>query len=157
VYLLLIVSGGVGYYSGAALIVDGDPAATARNVLGAESLWRVGFAAMLAMLVCDVVVAVLFYVLFEPTSRTVSLLAMAFRLVMTAVLAVNLTRSGTLLLLRDGAGALDADQRQMLALLALELFDRGFNIALVFFGGCCLAIGWRSFDRRSYRVCWVCS
>jgi hypothetical protein len=36
VYMLLIVSGGVGYYSGAALIVDGDPAATARNVLGAE-------------------------------------------------------------------------------------------------------------------------
>jgi Domain of unknown function (DUF4386) len=33
----------------------------------------------------------------------------------------------------------------MLVLLALERFDRGFNIALVFFGGCCLAIGWLIF------------
>jgi hypothetical protein len=141
VYLLLIVSGGVGYYSSAALVVDGDTAATARSILDAESLWRAGLAALLVMLVCDVVVAVLFYVLFEPVNRTASLLAMAFRLVMTAVLAVNLfTRSGTPLLLRDAT--LDADQRQALALVALAHFDRGFNIALVFFGGCCLAIGW---------------
>jgi hypothetical protein len=100
---------------------------------------------MLVMLVCDVVVAVLFYELFEPVSKTVSLLAMALRLVMTAILGVNLLgRLGPLLMLQDApvAAAFDTAQTQAAARLVLVQYELGFTVALVFFGVDCLVVGW---------------
>jgi hypothetical protein len=132
----------------AALIVFGEAAATANNILASEQLWRLGFAALLVMLTCDVGVAVIFYVLLKPVNRTIALLGFAFRLVMTAILGVNmLARFAPLLLLRDGASsaAFRTDQMQALALLSVKLFKQGFIVALVFFGLHCLAIGWLIF------------
>jgi hypothetical protein len=65
------------------------------------------------MLTCAVAVAVIFYALFKPVNRSLALLGFAFRLVMTAILGVNmLARSAPLLLLRDVASsaALGTDQ-----------------------------------------------
>lgn len=144
-YLIIIVVGGFGYTTGSTLIVAGNAAATASNILASEALWRLGFAAMLIMLVCDVGVAVLLYVLFQPVNRVLALLGLAFRLVPTAMLGINmLARLAALVLLRDAASsaALGTDQVQALALLSLKLFECGFNVALVFFGVDCLVIGW---------------
>jgi len=147
-YLVIIAAGGFGYLTGSARIVAGDPVATAHNILTSEPLWRLGFATLLVMLVCDVGVAVVFYRLFEPVSRSLALLGFAFRLVQTAILGVvMLARFAPLLLLRDTGPAvgIGTDQRQALAYLSLQLFERGFNVALVFFGFDCLAIGWLIF------------
>jgi hypothetical protein len=76
-------------------------------------LWRLGVAALLVMLAGDVAVAVIFYILFKPVNGTLALLGFAFRLVLTAILGVNmLARSAPLLLLRDVASsaALGTDQ-----------------------------------------------
>ncbi len=144
-YLIIIVAGGLDFYSGSALIVWGDAAATAGNILASEHLWRLSFAALPVMLAGDVAVGVLFYVLFRPVSTSLALLGFAFRLVQTAIQGVNmLARFAPLLLLRDGASpaAFETDQMQALALLSVRLFALGFNVALVFFGLDCLVIGW---------------
>jgi len=143
-YLIIIVAGAVGYTMHSTLFVWKDAAATASNILGSEQLWRVSSAAMLVMLACDVAVAAIFYVLFEPVNRTLSLIACAFRLVLVAIVGVALLgRYAPLLLLNDTASAaFEADQLQEMGLVSIKLFERGFDVALVFFGFHCLAIGW---------------
>ncbi len=146
-YLIIIVAGGVGYTTHSSLIVWSDAAATAGNILASEHVWRLGSAAMLVMLVCDVAVAAIFYVLFRPVNQTLSLIGFAFRLVLVAILGVAiLARYLPLLLLKGTAwAAIGTDQSQALGLLSVKLFEQGFTVALVFFGFHCLLIGWLIF------------
>jgi Domain of unknown function (DUF4386) len=142
-YLIIIVAGAVGYTIHSTLFVWNDAAATAGNILASEQLWRLSFAAMLVMLACDVAVAAIFYVLFKPVNRTLSLIACAFRLVLVAIVGVAiLGRYAPLLLLKDASAAFETDQLQAMGLLSIKMFERGFDVALVFFGFHCLAIGW---------------
>lgn len=143
-YLIIILAGAAGYSMHSALFVWNDAAQTAGNILASEQQWRLSFAAMLVMLASDVAVAGLFYVLFEPVHKTLSLIGCAFRLVLVAVVAVSLLgRYAPLFLLKDTAlGALEAEQLQAIGLLGIKLFERGFDVALVFFGFHCLVIGW---------------
>ena len=143
-YLIIIVAGAVGYTMHSTLFVGNDAAATAGNILASEQLWRLSFAAMLVMLACDVAVAAMFYVLFKPVNRTLSLIACAFRLVLVAIVGVALLgRYAPLLLFEDTASAaFETAQLQAMGLLSIKLFERGFDVALVFFGFHCLAIGW---------------
>jgi|ERR1019366_4640324 hypothetical protein len=118
------------------LVVSGDAAATASNILAHESLYRLGGAADLTAFVCDAIVALIFYELFRPVSESLSLLAAFFRLVHVAVMAVNsINHFAPLILLRAG-------QLPSLALAFLRLHALGYNIALVFFGCHCLLIGY---------------
>ena len=143
-YLIIIVAGGVGYTTHSTPIVWNDAAATADNILASEQSWRLSSAAMLVMLVCDVAVAAIFYVLFEPVNRALSLMGFAFRLVLVAIVGVaQLARYLPLLLLKDATSvAIGTEQTQALGLLSIKLFERGFTVALVFFGVDCLVIGW---------------
>jgi hypothetical protein len=52
--------------------VPGDSAATAGNILGSESLFRVGLAGQMPTCVCDVALAMILYVLLEPVSRNLA-------------------------------------------------------------------------------------
>ena len=72
-----------------ALVVRDDAAATATNILAHEPLYRLGLAADLAMIACYIAVTLLFYDLFRPVGRSLSLLAAFFSLVGLAFLAVN--------------------------------------------------------------------
>lgn len=158
-YLIVIVAGAVGYSMHSSLVVWSDAGATAGNILASEQLWRLSFAAMLVMLACDVAVAAMFYVLFKPVNRALSLIACAFRLVLVAIVGVALLgRHVPLLLLKDAASAaFETNQLQAMGLLSIKLFERGFDVALVFFGFHCLAIGWliyrSSFLPRFLGVC----
>lgn len=121
----------------AALIVPEDAAATARNVLSAEPLFRKGLVGSLIAFLLDIPVSVLLYVLLRPVDRTLALLSTAFRLVYTAVVGANLIHYlGTLLILQDAAvqAVFAPRQVQALALLFMNLYKHGFSLALVFFG-----------------------
>ncbi|MFZ0912604.1 MAG: DUF4386 domain-containing protein, partial [Candidatus Korobacteraceae bacterium] len=63
------------------IIVSGDPAATANNILMHERLFRLSVAVGLIATALYIAVTVLFYGLFKPVNKTVSLLAAFFSLV----------------------------------------------------------------------------
>jgi hypothetical protein len=69
------------------LIVNGDPASTANNILAHQPLFRLGLATGLIATACYVAVTALFYDLFKPVNRNLSLLAAFFSLVGCAILA----------------------------------------------------------------------
>ncbi len=127
------------------VFVQGDAAATAEAIVASQGLFRLGFLTDSLMLMSDATVAVLLYLLLRPVSRTVALLATAFRLIQTSVLALNLLHHYAALLLLDGAvfgAAFAAEQRQALAYHMLELHAHGYDLGLVFFGLHCVLLGW---------------
>lgn len=136
-YLLLIV---VGIFAQGfvreQLLVPGDAAATAGNVLASEGLFRLSIAGDLLMILCDVALGVLFYLLLKPVSQTLALLAAFFRLAQAATLGINLLNLFVTLQLLDGAHLTSfvSEQLQALALLFFEAHGIGYDIALVFFG-----------------------
>lgn len=145
-YLIIIVSG---IYSEvfirSSLVVAGDAAATAANVVASEGLFRFGFLADSIMLLSDVAIAVLFYVLLKPVSKTLALTAAAFRLTQAAVLGFNLLNYYAALLLINAAGyaaAFSPDQLHALALLFLDMHSHGYDLGLIFFGLSNLVLGY---------------
>lgn len=137
-YLIVIAGGAFAEaYVRQHLIIHNDAAATAANIIGNELLFRLGFVADLAPLLCNVVLAVLFWNLFRVVDRSATLLVVFFTLVGTTIQAVSLLFDlAPLLILKDTGplNALAAPQLQALAYLALRLHAHGYTIALVFFG-----------------------
>jgi hypothetical protein len=127
------------------LVVPGDAAATAANILANETLFRVGFTGELLHLVCDVAIASILYVLFRPVDRALAVLAALARVASAVILAVaSIGHLAALRLLSDAGylQALDVAERQALALAALRLQADGYAVCLLFFGVACLSLGW---------------
>src|SRR5436189_6455808 len=81
-YLIIIVVGLFGEaFVRDRLIVSGDAAATAANIMSHESLWRFHIAAELFLLICAVALLLILFVLLRPVSRDLALLAVFFNLV----------------------------------------------------------------------------
>jgi hypothetical protein len=72
------------------LVVHGDAAATAHNILAHELLYRLGFAVEVFYCACNVPLALIFYNLFKVVNKNVSLLMVFFDLVVTAIESVSL-------------------------------------------------------------------
>ncbi len=131
------------------LVVSDDAAATATNILAHEPLWRWGFAADIIAFASYVALTALFYELFKPVNRSVSLVAAFFSLVACAVQAVSSLFHLAPLVLLGGTPYLrvfNVEQLQALALMFLRLRTQCYhNIGLVFFGLYCLLIGYLIF------------
>jgi hypothetical protein len=137
-YLLTILTGifSAGFVTGM-LVVNGDAAATAANILAHRGLLQLGFAVYLIEMACQVAITALFYDLLKPAGRSVSLVA-AF-LGLTGCIIKTFSRVFFIapLFILGGAHYLSVfsgEQLQALALLFLKVNDRGAGIALVFFG-----------------------
>jgi hypothetical protein len=122
------------------VMVSGNAAATAANILANPLLYRSGFVADLVAMVAELGIALLFYYLFRPVSRGLAVAMVLFRLAWAAIFAtVTLTHIAPLMLLSQTG--LDTEQAQALSYFFLRLHQQGYDVALVFFGVDCLVIG----------------
>ena len=137
-YLLVIAAGIISqvFISGK-IIVDGDAAATAANMVNHKLLYQLGFTIYLIEMASQIAMIILMYVLLRPVSRSVSLLALSFGLVGCVIKTLSRLFYIVPLLVLGGSGYLgvfSGEQLQALALLLLNVNDRGAGMALAFFG-----------------------
>ena len=118
------------------LMVPGDAAATASNIMASEGLFRLGMVSDSIVFLIEIVVVVLLYVLLKPVSRTLSLVAAFSRLAMTIIQGINLLNYIAVLQLVSGADYLTVfkpDQLQALVLLFLNVQEYVTHIWGLFF------------------------
>jgi Domain of unknown function (DUF4386) len=135
-YIIIAIAAIVAHsYVPAQLLVPGDAAATAEGIRANPALFRAAIGAELIVLVSEVALSILLYILLKPVSPALSLIAAAFRLVMTTIHATNLINSFMVLLLLSGGealSALGAGQQSALVQLFLDAHHYGFTIGIVF-------------------------
>ncbi|AIZ64652.1 hypothetical protein PK28_15015 [Hymenobacter sp. DG25B] len=145
-YLLIIIAGLCGeMFIRGKIIVSGDAAATAHNLIASEGLWRAGIAGDLLMHLLDILVMLVFYLLLRTVNKKLALMALLFNLIQTAVLVANkITLLVPLFFLGNAAylKAFSPQQLQALAYTSIKAHDYGFGIGLIFFGFTCLLNGY---------------
>src|SRR5919108_1237226 len=107
------------------LLVSGDPAETARNVLAHETLFRIGIAGDLVYEAGLLVLLTALYVALKPAGRTVALLAAFCRMVYASMWVLISLNALTALRLLNGTDYLrvfGTEQSQLLARLYLSGF-----------------------------------
>jgi len=130
------------------LVVAGNAAATAANILGHQPLFWLGFVLSLIGVAFHIAWALLMYELLKPVNRSLSRLAAFVILVGCAMQALTSLLYLAPLIILQGGGSFSAftpEQLQALALLFLRLDDYAFQIYLVFFGAWCLLTGYLIF------------
>ncbi|MGB8524496.1 MAG: DUF4386 domain-containing protein [Candidatus Acidiferrales bacterium] len=130
------------------LVVAGNAAATAANILGHQRLFWLGFVLSLIGVAFHIAWALLMFELLNPVNRSLSRLAAFVILVGCAIQALtSLLYLAPLIILQGGSSlsAFTPEQLQALALVFLRLNDYAFQIYLVFFGAWCLLIGYLIF------------
>src|ERR1700730_1136560 len=146
IYLLTMLTGifAQAFVSGR-LVVDGDAAATAANLLAHKSLYELGFTVYLIEMACQIAMTVLFYELLKPAGKTVSLLAASLGFAGCVIKTFSRLFYIAPLFILGGSHYLNvfsAEQLQALALLFLKVNDHGAGIALAFFGFYALLTGY---------------
>jgi hypothetical protein len=134
------------------LIVPGDAATTANNIMANELLFRIAICVYLIVAILDIVVAWALYVFLKPANKSLSLLAAWFRVVYAGILAMVLINFVIALQLLSGAdylSAFETDQLHAQAMLFLNAFDYGWSIGLAIFGLHLLLLGYLVF-KSSY-------
>lgn len=136
-YLLTIV---LGVYAQAfisdRLVAPGNAATTATNILGHESVFRLGFTFYLVEMACQVVMTGLFYHLLKPVNKGLSALSATFSYIGIGIKTLARLFYLAPLLVLGGAslGPFSTEQREALSLLFLKINAQAAAIALVFFG-----------------------
>lgn len=130
------------------LVLWGDAAGTATNILTHTNLFRIGFTVYLIEMACQIIFIALFYELLEPVSKSVSLVAAFLGLAGCTIKTVSRLFYIAPLFVLGGASYLKVfhpEQLHALALLFLRVNDQGAAISLAFSGFYALLTGWLIF------------
>ena len=130
-----------GMYAMRTVVVPTDAAATASRILAHQGLFQLGFAGNVIATASYLVVTALFYVLFRPVNKAVSLIASFFSLVGCTLIAVGNVFYLAPTVVFKGMSTTTALQTDQLTLMFLKLYGLAFNTSLVFFAFYCLTIG----------------
>ena len=145
-YLIVIISAGLsqGYVRGT-LVIPGDAAATAQNILENSGLFRLGLSLDLLAFITDAVISVLLYQILKSQGKTLAMVSSALRLIAhPAIGSLNLLNHYMAYHVLDGAGfmgAFEPSQVEAISMLFMEAHGYGYLIAGGFFGLHMLLLG----------------
>jgi hypothetical protein len=156
--LLTVIFGGLGEaWLPGRIVVTGDAAATAANIAGHPTLFRVTFATYLIEGICDVLLAVVFYILLEPVDRNLALISAFFGVVSMVTFTTSESAFfASSLIVRDtaGMGAFTAEQRNALAYLAVRISTTIATLFMITYGIETMIRGWLMV-RSGYFPKWI--
>jgi hypothetical protein len=148
-YLLTVPLGVFNFlYIPSSLIVSGDAAATAHNIMASESLFRLGIVSALLGAIIPILYLLILYKLLKPVSKDIAVLMVVVALMGNPIAMLNeLTQLGVLQLLSgaDYLTVFTTAQLQALAYLFVRLHSYGINIAFIFSGLWLLPLGYLVF------------
>jgi hypothetical protein len=150
-YLFAMLTSIFGFYVRAHLIISGNAAQTAHNIVASELLFRAGIASDLVTFVADIALITALYVVLKPINQNFALLAVFWRLLETATLVVSTLSCLGVLLFLSGADylrAFEADQLQALARLSIGVLGAGYTVGFVFLGLGSTVFGYLWFKSR---------
>ena len=137
-FILTMIGGFFGeFYVPNRLVVSRDAAATAKNIVEYNFLFRLGFAGYLIEAMCDIALSLVMYVILRPVHRNLALLSAFFGLVSTSVFAVGeLFFFGSTLILggSDYLKTFSPDQLSALALLFVKMYGLAAGIFMALYG-----------------------
>jgi hypothetical protein len=119
------------------VIVQGNAAATASNIVAHETLFRFGIAGELVSQILFMWVALALYDLLKGVNQRRASLMLTLIVVSIPIALLNELNALAALILARGADFLsvfDESQRDALAMLFISLHNRGFDIAEIFWG-----------------------
>ena len=122
--------------------------ATIDYIVSHQAAFWAGYSFFLLVVAFRLILMLLFYVMFKPVNKSISLLAVYFNIVATtmqAIMAITLLVPLVLLTGQHSLTAFTPDQVHALALAALQLYNPIYYIALAFFGCYDLLIGYLAF------------
>ncbi len=137
---LYLLAGGTGFYSymylDGKLLVPRDPAATARNVLASEGLFRLGMVAELVSSVAFIFLVMAIYRLFRNVDRPQATLMVVLVLVSLPISMLNVVNNyiALRLLKPDLIAQFSRAQLDAFAVLFLRAHDAGIMVAQIFWG-----------------------
>ncbi len=144
-YLGNIITGIFAQVVRSSLIVSGDAAATVKNIMASEWLFRIGFVSDLIMVMFYLLMGLVFYILLNPVNKNIALLMLCMNLVGIPMLGLNMLNQFATLLLMSGAGYLTVfvpDQLHALGMLFFDLHEYGYSIAVISWGFYLLPLGY---------------
>lgn len=150
-YLIYIITTASATVVRSRIIVFGDAAATANNIMGSELLFRVGFVTQLVSAVFFLLAVWALYALLKPVKQNLALLFLVLNLGGVAVECVNMLNLFAALQFFNGASYLNVfqtGQLQAMAMSFLNLYSNGFIIAQIFYGAWLLPLGYLVYKSR---------
>jgi len=137
-YLLMAVTSAFGLlYVPSKIIVAGNAAGTANNILASESLFRIGIMSSLIGQISFIFLVLALYNLFKRVNETHARLMVALVLAAVPIMFVNtLIQLGALIVLRgaDYLKAFKPDQLNALMMIFLNLYNYGIFVVGIFWG-----------------------
>jgi hypothetical protein len=140
-YLVLMATGLLAVFTAvylrAGLLVAGDAAQTAANLAASERLLRIGAVSNVITVAGDLALVVALYVVLGPIDRNLALLAAAWRIAESAILAVTTFQEFAAVQLLSGAAYLRAFESAQLVALArsdVSVEAAGYLVGIVFLG-----------------------
>lgn len=132
-------------YVPSTLIVPGDAATTANNIVSSAPMFRLAMASDAVIFLVEIALCALVYTLVRPVNKTLALIAVFARLAMTIIQGLNLLNHFVVMSLLSGSGsvaALAPPQLHALVSLFLGAHEAGVLIWGMFFGLHLLVLGY---------------